>query len=172
MRPLLTLFAVLSMLAGLPFAAHSATPDSTKIPSGEITEYGICEQRHVSERYSQPQSTAGYATIGALRITQTTDDIPLRKDIGFGFRWKARNLPDQAVVTYRIEHPPITRPDGKTLTSFEEPMTQEAKLGVVDTADCYFLSEDHELVPGTWTLSILHKGTLLVKRSFHVKRPQ
>lgn len=170
MQSLMKLLIVFCMLAGLPLAARPATPDFTKVPTGEIIEYGVCEQRHVSERYSQPQSTAGYATIGALRITQTTEDIPLRKDIGFGFRWKARNLPEQAVVTYRIEHPPITRPDGKTLTRFEEPMSQETQFGIVETADCYFLSEDYELVPGTWTLTILHKGTLLVKRSFHVKQ--
>src|SRR5260221_9257452 len=107
---------------------------------GEITESGLCEQRNVSERYSQPQSTAGYATIGDLKITKATEDIPLRKGIGFGFNWKARNLPDQAVVTYLIEHPEIARPDGKTLTRFEEPMPQETKLGTVETTDCYFLS--------------------------------
>ena len=159
-------------LSVLPLAAKPATPDSTKVPTGEIIEYGICLEIRLAERYSQPQSTAGYATLGDFVIVQRGDEIPLRKNIGFGFRWKARNLPEQALITYRVEHPPITRPDGKRLTSFEEPMSRETMLGALETADCYFLSEDHELVPGTWILTVLHKGTVLAKRSFHVKSTQ
>ena len=156
------------LLISAPFTAQAVTPDWTMLPVGEITDYGICLRRDV-ESYSQPQSTAGYATIGDLVLIQRTDEVPMRKDVGFGFRWKARNLPEQAVITYRVDHPPITRPDGKKLTSFEEPMKKETKLGVLETADCYFLSEDYELVPGTWTLSVLHKGVLLVRHSFYVK---
>jgi hypothetical protein len=62
---------------------------------GEIVQSGLCVQGP-GGRYSQPQSTAGYAT------------------------------------------------------------------------DCYALSEKFELVPGTWTLSVLYRGSLLVRQSFYV----
>ena len=170
MRPLWIGLAFMSIFAALPSSVRSATPESGKLATGEIVESGICEPGPVSETYSQPQSTAGYAGItSSLMIAKTTEDIPLRKGVGFGFKWKARNLPQDADITYLVEHPPITRPDGKTLSRFEETMKQETKLGVLETVDCYFLAEDHEVVPGTWTLSILHKGITLVKRSFRVK---
>ena len=170
MRRILRHLMLMSLFAGIPFAVRAVTPDAGKLPTGEVIESGICEPGRVSETYSQPQSTAGYASlVSTLRITKPANDIPLRKGVGFGFRWKARNLPEQAEITYVVEHPSIRRPDGKTLSRFEETMQQATDLGTLETVDCYFLAEDFEVVPGTWTLSILHKGTPLAKRSFYVR---
>jgi len=96
----------------------------------------------------------------------------LRKGIGFGFIWKARNLPDRPVITYRVEHPAITRPDGVTLDHFEEDLEEQAANGSIETIDCYMLSEEHELVPGVWTLSVFFRGSLLAKKSFRVYATQ
>jgi hypothetical protein len=135
----------------------------------QILASGICEQRSAIERYDQPQSAAGYATIaGRLVITEQTDVIPLRKNIGFGFTWRASGLPLHVDVKYLIEHPPITKPDGQRIDSFEEAMTLESINGVVETTDCYMLSEDHELVPGNWAISIIYNGATLAKRTFRI----
>ncbi|UCV21098.1 DUF3859 domain-containing protein [Ferribacterium limneticum] len=149
----------------LPVWAVAAVTSAPAFPAGEILSAGICVNGEVIERYDQPQSAAGYANmVATLRITEQTDEIPLRKGIGFGFAWKAKNLPPSATITYRLEHPVLTRPDGRSLDHFEENLRQNTKLGVIETVDCNFLSEEHELVPGTWTLSVIHNGSLLVKR--------
>ena len=135
-----------------------------------IVASGLCEQPAPTERYAQPQSTAGYATLGELVITKQTDTVPLRKGIGFGITWRAEGLPRVVNVVYFIEHPTITRPDGVKIQSFEEPMAHESEGGVLQTTDCYMLSEDHELVPGDWSMTILYKGIPLAKRSFRVVR--
>jgi hypothetical protein len=109
-------------------SAHAVAPVSP--PTGEIVRYGLCEQR-ATYSYAKPQSTAGYATTGSLRLTDTTTDVPLRRGIAFGFVWKASNLPDHPVITYRVDHPSITRPDGITLTHFEEELEEQATNGVV-----------------------------------------
>jgi hypothetical protein len=156
--------AMLSSLLLVVLPAVAATGKDAVLSSG------LCEQQVVDRKYDQPQSTAGYATEGPLTITQLTDTIPLKQGVAFGFSWRVEGLPPIVRVKYVVEHPLITRPDGKQIQSFEEPMEHETVRGVLQTTDCYSLSEDHELVPGDWSLSIVHNGTLLAKRTYHVVR--
>jgi len=157
-------FYIASLLAFIAPSAFSASPVAS------IVAAGLCEQPKVTERYAQPQSTAGYATLGELIITKKTDVIPLQKDISFGFSWRAEGLPKNVQVMYVIDHPPITRPDGKRMESFQEPMAHESVNGVLETTDCYSLSEEHELVPGNWSITIMHDGAPLVKHTFRITR--
>jgi Domain of unknown function (DUF3859) len=112
--------------------------------------------------------------VGPLTLTEPTNEVPLQLGIDFGFSWKASNLPTPAVITYRVEHPAITRPDGMTMSRFEEDLEVETSDGKYQSIDCYTLNEKYELMPGTWTLSVLFRGTLLAKRRFYVhdKGPQ
>lgn len=151
-------------LLNLTAVAYGAT-----VGDGVITS-GLCEQRKVEEKYAQPQSTAGYATLGDLAITQPTDTIPLRKGVAFGFTWRAEGLPKVIQIKYVVEHPEITKPDGTKLTRFEEPVERETQHGVLQKIDCYALSEEHELVPGVWSLAIVYEGSVLAKRTFNVVR--
>ena len=139
-------------------------------PRAEVLASGICENSQVLQRYALPQSTAGYAEYGKPVITRETEVVPLRKGIGFGLRWRATGIPEQVDITEIFTHPSITRPDGKTLAGFEEPMKYKAIDGVVETTDCYMLSEDYELVAGDWTISIVYSGITLAKRSYRVER--
>lgn len=151
-------------LLSLTVVAYGASGSDGVIASG------LCEQRQITEKYAQPQSAAGYATLGDLAITQATDTIPLRKGVAFGFTWRAEGLPKVVRIKYVIEHPQITKPDGTKLTRFEESVERETQNGVLQTIDCYALSEDHELVPGLWSLAIVYDGSVLAKRTFKVVR--
>lgn len=147
----------------------SGCPTANTPPHAEVLESGLCTQSEM-KRYPLPQSTAGYASTGNVVIVKETEIVPLRKGIGFGFSWRATGLPQRAEVKYVYEHPPITRPDGKGLEGFEEPLTHFAINGVVTTTDCYFLSGDHELMSGTWSISVVFNGATLAKRSYQVVR--
>ncbi|WP_319239494.1 DUF3859 domain-containing protein [uncultured Propionivibrio sp.] len=164
------LFNVLAL--AFPLAAQSAVQQISNSPTGEVVKAGVCVQEQVTLRYSQPQSTAGYATNGPLKIVQETNTIPLQKNIGFGFAWRAKNIPPQAKVIYLVEHPAITRPDGTTLEHFEEPLLTQSEGGQIESIDCYMLSEDYELVPGQWSLSIYYQGVQLVRQTFHIQAPK
>ena len=120
-------FTVLTklLLVGL-VAAGCAGPQGPAV--GEIVRSGLCIQE-VGGRYSQPQSTAGYATTGPLTLTDRTTEVPLRQGVAFGYAWKASNLPNPAVITYRVEHPAITRPDGVSMSRFEEELEVETVGG-------------------------------------------
>jgi len=168
MRILKLIFWFNLLTVASPLTAYSTVQDLTGVPTGEIVKAGLCVQNQVTTRYTQPQSTAGYATTGPLAIVRETTSIPLQKDTGFGFTWKAKNLPPQAEVVYLVEHPPITRPDGVTLDHFEEPLLMQSRGGEIESIDCYQLSEDYELVPGQWSLSIHYQGRQLIRQTFHV----
>ena len=79
-------------------------------------------------------------------------------------------MPEEAEVDFVIRHPKITRPDGKTLEGFVEPLKVQSVAGVVTSTDCYILSDDHELVPGNWYIGVAYKGKTLVSREYEVRR--
>lgn len=156
-----------------PLVAAAALACSTlaaAAPTGRILQAGLCAPGSTKEVYKQPDSAAGYASRGNVMITSPTDEVPLRKGAGFGYLWHASGLPPTFDLVYRIQHPPITRPDGKRLEAFTETLTLPSVEGELDTADCYFLDEDYELVPGDWTIALLVDDKVLVTKTFHVVR--
>lgn len=155
--PALTLFAC-------------ATP-SPSLVTGEVLRSGLCAHREVA-RYQQAQSTAGYATVGALEVVAETNTILLKRDIGFGFTWRATGMPPVAEVDFVIQHPIITRPDGKSLEGFVEPLKIASESGVITSTDCYILSEEHELVPGKWSIEVRYRGQSIGRREFEVTAPR
>jgi hypothetical protein len=62
----------------------------------------------------------------------------------------------------------MRKPDGTTLQrqSFDRDVT--ANQGAIVGSLWYTLREDFELVPGEWTLSVLHDGSVLVEKKFVV----
>jgi hypothetical protein len=54
------------------------------------------------------------------------------------------------------------------MSRFEEELSVDTLDGKYQTTDCYALGEKFELVPGTWTLSVLFRGSILVRQSFNV----
>ena len=86
--------------------------------------------------------------------------------------WRLTGMPESVEVTYVVEHPQITRPDGTRLTSFEEPYSMRTTDGVLESTDCYFFDEDYELVPGTWRLSVVLDGSTIATRAYTVVPPE
>jgi len=105
-----------------------------------------------------------------MYLTDLTDSVPLRKGVGFGIEWKASGLPDhpQLVFSYRISHPRIVRPDGRVLTVTTDEVPLQVTKGETAITDCYFLSEDHDLVAGEWEIAIWYQGQRLVAKRFNV----
>jgi hypothetical protein len=151
------------LVAALPACGACAAP------TGRILHFGLCDSGSTKKDYAQPDSTAGYASRGNVIIGAETDRIPLHKGVGFGYYWHASGLAPTAEVKYLIRHPPITRKDGKRVESFEETLQLQTVEGELETADCYFLDEDYELVPGDWTITLLVHDQVLVTKTFHVK---
>ena len=140
-------------------------------PKAEVLASGICVHEGEEFFYDQPQSATGYAHfVSELVITEPTSTVPLEKGIRFGFKWQVTGLPSTFNLTYRVEHPLITRPDGTQLRSSDEPMIHESINGTFVGTDCYMLREDYELVPGEWAMSVLMDGVTVAKQTYQVVR--
>lgn len=144
---------------------------SVMAAEGLITNYGLYSVANGGIAYRHPGSTAGRAAGGveAVHIEKTTS-VPLRKGIMFGFEWEAEGFPPNmpVIITYRVKHPPALKPDGQVSTGFDEPFYVLPQGITLKTADYYMLSEDWELLPGEWTISVLYEDTVIVEKTFTV----
>ncbi len=156
-----------------PLAVTYAVTE-TQGPAGSIIEYGIYEVLKPGIVYEHKESTAGYAEEGGnVKLVEKTTRIPLKKGIAFGFKWEARGLPDISIkIAMRVKHPPTTRPDGTKSSGFEEMLPFFPERGRVEPReDLYVLSEDWEMLPGEWTLSMVYEGKVLCEKVFTVIAP-
>ena len=140
------------------------------VPAGKIIEYGECaHDMATTEFYEAPELIGGEASMSEdIVITNQTDIIKLKKGVGFGYSWEAKNLPSEFDLVYLIEHPKITDSKGFTITTSKEVMKFHSINGTFNTTDCYFLEREYELIPGTWSITIMVNKNKLVKKSFSV----
>lgn len=138
--------------------------------SGKILDYGIVQSK-AELKYEIPGSGGENGIIvDKPEIAQTTTKIPMKKGTKFGYQWQMTGfLTDQPVeITYRYKHPPMAGSDGKRTQGFDRPITVEPENGKIESFDGYEFSEDYELVPGNWTLSIVYQGKVIVTKTFQV----
>jgi hypothetical protein len=143
-------------------------------PTATILEFGIYEVVKKGIQYEHKESTAGYAQEAVeVTLVQATTSIPLKKGIVFGIEWEAEGLPDiQIKIAMRVKHPHTTKPDGTVSTGFDEMLSILPQKGRIERrGDYYSLSEDWEMLPGEWTLSMVYEGRVLCEKVFHVIAP-
>jgi len=160
----LILFVILTV--GDAQAAVKSQP-----PTGKIIGYGIYKVVDQGVRYQDKKSTAGYADRGVqVALISKTESIPLKKGVTFGIQWEAQGLPEGPVkILIKVKHPRTTKPDGRISTSSDEIRSFVSEKGQIKNAgDYYQLSEDWEMLPGEWSISIVYEGKVLCKKVFNV----
>jgi len=152
------------------FSCKEASKPKTSI-TARVVDYGIYKSIDPGTAYPHPESTAGYAMQGVkVTLINRTTKVPLQKGIVFGFEYEAEGFPPDvsALIIYRVKHPPITKPDGKITNGFDEPFPSMPTGGKLKTGIYYQLSEDWELVPGEWSITVIYEDTILVEKVFEV----
>ncbi len=143
-------------------------------PTATIVSFGIFEVGKRGRKYEDKESTAGYAQeVGEATLVKKTTDIPLKKGIIFGIVWKAQGLPSIPIkIAMRVKHPQTNKPDGTVSTGFDEMLPFfPQKGGIKERGDYYALSEDWEMLPGEWSLSIVYESKVLCEKVFRVIGP-
>ncbi len=137
--------------AGQPFASRSAEVGGIGV---EVQDFGILGGTSLDK--SRP-------------IIESTTRIPAKLGLGFGLSFSF-NAPDgrSAMLTYHFLSPP--RRDPATGRVVE----RQTMHGATSPGGPHWIGFDFdepwELVPGEWTLSILHGDRPLARRSFQVYR--
>jgi hypothetical protein len=127
--------------------------------TADVYDYGIYEHY----RSGDPENPG-------LRLLEKTNAVPLRKGTIFGFRWVLKGLKpgEKEEVTYRIKHPSLTNPLGFKSQGADDRSFFIARQAEQKITSIYILSEDYELVSGSWTISQIYRGRTLAEITFKV----
>lgn len=103
-------------------------------------------------------------------IAETTDRVPAKLGLAFGFSFVAQGKPEGAEITLDVvlRHPAYRTPDGKPLT--QSRWTQTVTLGKTHWAGEIF-DRDYKLEPGPWVLELYHQDKLVASHTFQVVQP-
>ena len=123
-------------------------------------------------------NTGKVVTKAVLKISETTDRIPLIKGTHFAYRYRIIDLPKEEakkpVVELRkvLVHPVMTLLDGSTSTGWDRIARGRTSAGQVIAFDGYAFHEDYELVEGDWTFQIWFGDKKLVEQKFTAYKPE
>lgn len=140
--------------------------------SARIIDYGVYGKNEVTYT-KQANNPMGHINVtkGVDILTPTTR-VPARIGTNFGFRFELNGQTGGRYIKYVriIKTPRLTNPNnGKTTEVFEDIIS--APAGRVLFAG-YMFEYEWELVPGEYTIQVLHDNKVLVEKTFHIYRPE
>lgn len=164
--------AGLALLAALAIASPRAEAQATSPPPprAEIVEYGEYQTAPRAHLESAPDTAAGVIGrsdgSGPSVLLARTAEIAAAEGVAFGIMVGVPGLAtDQTLpVTVRLDHPPITAPDGRVWRTETFPAELSAKPGLLS----FCFEERWELVPGEWTYTLLHEGRPIASQRFTI----
>ena len=161
---------IAALLLGLGAAMlGTGAARADEIPHAEIVAFGIfgssAEYGPLAPQYRQ-DATIEVIVAAQPRLLEPTDHIAARACLRFGLQYRATNFADKQtdLVGVRVEHPPLRQPDGRTSTAdlYRIPIGNAVRFTGFD------FDEPWELVPGTWSFSLVYGGRVLVEQRFTV----
>jgi len=147
----------------------SATCDAVQMVSSQITQAGIYEAESV-EKVEATETTTGYTTnASGLKLVKSTDTIPAKLGISFGFEYVLIGLKPNKKFRLKkiISHPKITKPDGTVSEGYEMMITKQADaFGTMKDISGYIFNNEYEIQPGEWKFTLMLKDEKLIEKSF------
>lgn len=156
-------------LLGMAAAIGVAAARVADVPRVEIVAFGTytptAEYGPLPTKYRQ-DAIVEVTLTGMPRLIEQSDRIEARPCTRFGLQYRAADFtPDQSIVAeVRVDHPILMRPDGRRsdVDTYEIPVR-----GTIGWTGFDF-DEVWEMVPGTWTFSLLFGGHVLAEQRFAV----
>ena len=151
------------------FARPALAQDSPKVAVVEFGEYTVRREVPLNEQRTGSTGVTERVSSEGVRLLRHTDRIEAAPCRRFG-AWFQLQPPGQAgflLMTQRLTHPVMTRPDGVS-------GAVEADDGLLDGSPVlsgFSFTYDWEMVPGTWTFAVLSGGKVLAEKSFEVVAP-
>ena len=167
---------LLANLFTYSLAAKSAIDLSPDFPVHvDISDYGLYRLLDKKDQDFSAETTAGYASVIRTRHVAKTDKVILKKGQVFGFNYLITDTSTEqewVPVTIDIKHPATTNYLGKRSTGFSLPSAAKRKEdGRYHNGAFYIFSENYEMVPGEWTISVIYRGKYVVSKRFTVESP-
>lgn len=141
----------------------------------EITEFGYYKKITEQERHRNIASTTGYVKSGGeVELEQSTNEIPLKLDRLFGFKFRIEGFAGKEAAQLKlvVVHPQIRRPNGSTSTGYSYPVLLPVNNGVIDNQSGYSIDHDYEMVEGDWTFEYWYNSEKLLSKTFKTVKSQ
>jgi hypothetical protein len=161
------LVAVAATMAGVAVLCAGESQPQLR---GHFTKFGIYMPAGSGKRITERGSATGYVTEGGRIFQSAGTNVDLVKGVSFGFDFRIDGVPavQPLRLTHLIAHPKMKKPDGATLEKQTFDRDVMGTDGTISGTLWYTLREDFELLPGEWTLSVLHGTKVLVEKRFSV----
>ena len=160
-------------LAVLMAAVRPSIGQAVRVDRIELLDVGLYRGERAGQM-GAPGSVAGNINrLTSVTFYEQTSRVPARLGVRFGIRFSLIGAPQRAVVplraVWRFPAPGLRDPgSGKvyseSIEEFSSPIGELRQRG-------YGFDNDWELVPGEWTLEILHGQRRLLTQTFTVYRP-
>lgn len=152
--------------AGLgPALAEGAAPGSLRAEIVSAGEYAATPIRRTEDA---PDTASGLLNVSAANppLLRATAEVAAFDGLMFGMVVRLPGLePDRTVpVTVHTSYPGLRTPDGRVVHEGTYP----SAIGADPKFIGYCFDRAWELVPGTWTLAVVHEGRVIASRSFTV----
>lgn len=135
----------------------------------EVTEFGYYRKVSELERERNIATTTGFVRVGGeVELEQSTNEIPLKLNRLFGFKFRIEGFENKEAVQLKlvVSHPEITRPNGSTSKGYSYPVLLEVDNGVIDNHSGYSIDHEYEMVEGDWTFEYWYNDQKLLSHSF------
>ena len=150
-----------------PFFAPTVNAESKY--KSEVTEFGYYRKVSELERERNIATTTGFVRVGGeVELEQSTNEIPLKLNRLFGFKFRIEGFENKEAVQLKlvVSHPEITRPNGSTSKGYSYPVLLEVNNGIIDNHSGYSIDHEYEMVEGDWTFEYWYNDQKLLSHSF------
>ena len=165
--PLLLMFTTLTL--NFTATANSNTTVTDEL-STHIYEYGIYTLTP-SEKIEEENAATGYRSVPSkVEFAQKTNIVPAKMGTSFGAKFAILGDEVGAPVTVRVvtryPEPGVTNPETDKVFLTDE-YSLEANVGD-GFLHAYRLSNEWEVLEGTWIIELHHDGRLIGTKTFEV----
>ncbi len=146
--------------------------------TGKITGFGVVNVpvEHRDVRTSSTPNRVSREFLQQPELLRSTTRIPAKMGTWFGIFYQVR-VPAGAgeiELTHVTRSPGLHLPDGTVKRSEERKATVGVKGSRSANTFASFMgfgfTRDYELVPGTWTLEVRFRGSIVCKQEFEITR--
>jgi len=156
-------FTALILLLAAPVA-------SADTPRVSVQDFGVYETR-TKKRIPHPHSATGEMNVvSELRFVRQARTIAAQLGRSFGWRYRLHGVPDNARITFRTVHPPLTNPATGESRKMSWRTTILKKPGNLRYTG-YTFDYSWELAEGRWVFQIVYQGRVIGEQAFTVVIP-
>lgn len=161
------------MLSTLVFSMSVFATSHSEKPQAVIYDRGLYAWSRKNASVIISKNTTNplrYEGGGVPVMLLSAERVPLVLGLSFGFTYDFPSFVTPQKMLWQVEHPPMTTPDGRISTGYQEERNIDISAGKLDVR-VYTFDHPYEMVEGRWVFRYLYQGQLVLEQSFTTYKP-